>query len=291
MAHAAMKPFGTRDRIMLTRSMTSDVAHHANESECGWLLVGHGTREQCGIDEFLATGRLVSQAATGHLIEPAFLEFARPTIAEALETLVARGARRVVVVPLLLFSAGHAQRDIPLAVRAAAAAHPEVSIAEAAHLGCHRLLLELSARRYEEAIAAAPPAAESETALVLVGRGSHDPAATAEMQRFLELRRAMTPVGHAIKCFVSMAEPRLEAVLDGFAECGARRVIVQPHLLFDGVLVDRIGSAVAGHAQHHPRTHWQVAAHLGCDSLLADAIAARAGEAVDFHKILGPTVA
>jgi len=191
---------------------------------------------------------------------------------------------------VLLFSAGHAKRDIPLAVRAAAAAHPQVSIAEAAHLGCHQLVLELSARRYDQALAAAPPATESETALVLVGRGSHDASATAEMQRFLELRRGMRPVGQAAVCFVSMAEPKLEAVLDAMAEGGARRVIVQPHLLFGGVLVDRIASAVARQAQRHPQTHWQVAAHLGCDPLLVDAIVGRAKEAVDFQKILGPTV-
>ena len=37
-----------------------------------------------------------------------------------------------------------------------------------------------------------------------------------------------------------MAEPSLEDVLDAAAGWSARRVVVQPHLLFGGVLLDRI---------------------------------------------------
>src|SRR6476646_7331453 len=89
--------------------------------DCGLLVVGHGSREAVGVEEFLATARLVAEAAHPAPVEACFLEFARPTIAEGFRALAARGVRRIVVAPALLFSAGHDLRDIPAAVASVAA--------------------------------------------------------------------------------------------------------------------------------------------------------------------------
>jgi sirohydrochlorin ferrochelatase len=53
-------------------------------------------------------------------------------------------------------------------------------------------------------------------------------------------------------------------------------VVVQPHLLFAGALVDRIATAVARLAGEYPETQWLVSAHLGPSELVADAIVDRA---------------
>ena len=110
----------------------------------GLLLVGHGTREEAGVAEFLAVAELVRQR-TATLVEPCFLELARPMIAEGVARLAERGARRITVVPALLFAAGHAKRDIPLAVAETAVRFPELSVRYAAPLECHDRVLELSA--------------------------------------------------------------------------------------------------------------------------------------------------
>ena len=98
----------------------------------GVLLVGHGSREPEGVTEFLDTARLVAQRAGQAVVEPCFLEFARPTIDEGYCRLIERGARRVVVVPALLFAAGHGRRDIPAAVAAVAAKNLAVSVQQVA---------------------------------------------------------------------------------------------------------------------------------------------------------------
>jgi sirohydrochlorin ferrochelatase len=251
------------------------------QHEIGVLLVGHGSREQVGRDEFLATVRLVTQLADRMAVEACFLEFSGPTIGEGFKALAerppaGRRVRSVVVVPVLLFSAGHAQRDIPAAVRAAAAEYPEIVVVQADHLGCHTELLALSELRYDEALARAAPAPAEDTALVMVGRGSPDAEATAEMLRFAQLRRQQTPVAQMATGFVALAEPSLEDVLDQAAEWGARRVVVQPHLLFGGVLLDRIQDVVTRQTERHPCIEWLLSEHLGPAPHVARAIIARA---------------
>lgn len=240
--------------------------------------MGHGSREPAGVAEFQAVAGRVAQLAGERAVEACFLEFAEPAIADGFRTLVRRGVRRVVVVPVLLFAAGHAKRDIPAAVSAVAAETPEVTVGWAHHLGCHEKILALSRLRYDEATAQGT-ACGDDTVLVVVGRGSRDAEATAEMRRFVELRSRATPVRHAWTSFVAMAEPTLTGVLDEATDCGAKRIVVQPHLLFGGVLVERIALAVADYAARYPQLQWITTGHLGPADLVAQALLDRAREA------------
>ena len=56
-------------------------------------------------------------------------EFCRPTIAEAIESVIREGAIRVLVIPSMLTPGGvHAERDIPRALDALRIVHPAVAI-------------------------------------------------------------------------------------------------------------------------------------------------------------------
>jgi sirohydrochlorin ferrochelatase len=216
---------------------------HRHDRE-GILLVGHGTRDRAGIAEFHAAAALVNELTDGRPVAPCFLELATPSIAKGIEQLVASGATRIVVVPLLLFSAGHAKRDIPAAVAAAAAGHPGLTIQQTATLECNPQILALSARRFREAIAKLPPIPAISTLVLLVGRGSLNPDATAEMRRFASLRIDQTPVGRMSVCFLAMQQPSLADALADAAASDFQRIVVQPHLLFTGELHEQVRCAV-----------------------------------------------
>src|SRR5688500_6845827 len=85
----------------------------------GILLVGHGTRSELGTRQYLALAASLARAVAPLAVEPAFLELKQPEIDTAVGKLVARGATRLVTMPLLLFAAGHVKRDIPEQVRTA----------------------------------------------------------------------------------------------------------------------------------------------------------------------------
>ncbi len=259
--------------------------HQDSQSDVseGLLLVGHGTRDPAGVAEFLETAAEVATLVASRPVEPCFLELAAPRIDEGVARLIERGARRLTVVPLLLFAAGHARRDIPRAVAAALADYPEIAVRQTSPLGCHPGLVRLSVSRYEEAIAAAGPAmsetSAASTLLLLVGRGSNDPRATAEMLRFAGLRAAATPVGRTETCFFAMAEPRFADVLPRTAELDYSRIVVQPHLLFQGELLSQIGHQVASINAAHRDRQWLLSRHLGPDPALSRVIAEMAATA------------
>lgn len=243
----------------------------------GLVIVGHGTRDQAGLDEFLRLVELVRRSAPAVAVEPAFLEFAEPSIPDAIATLVAGGARRVEVLPLLLFAAGHAKEDIPAEVARAAERHPEVELNLTQYLGCHQALIELSVLRGREALERADASTSADTLLLMIGRGSHDPTANAEMCQFARLRYEAAPCGRLDVAFTAMTKPSLNEGLEVASQLRFRKVLVQPHLLFQGELLARVREAVGKVAQKKSDKEWVCADHLGAHPLLARAVLDRAG--------------
>jgi sirohydrochlorin cobaltochelatase len=120
----------------------------------------------------------------------------------------------------------------------------------------------------------------ADTAVVLVGRGSSDPDANAEICKVARLLWEGRGFDAVEPSFVSLAEPSVPATLERVRRLGARRVVVAPYFLFPGVLPDRIAAQSAAFAADHPVLDVRVADVIGdCDEL-ADLVLARYHEAL-----------
>lgn len=242
------------------------------------LVVGHGTRSAQGRAEFQELLALISQQLKTGTVHGCFLEMAQPNIPAALQRLAQQGFRDVVVLPLLLFAAGHAKLDIPREARQAAAKWG-LQLTFAAPLGTHPQLMELSAYRFREAVKSA--AVDPEDVLwVLVGRGSRDSSATTHFEQFASLsqqRRRCAAVRHA---FLAMADPRLESIAEEARKTPHKVVVAQPHLLFHGELLQRLQRIVNTQDQLTLRQQWLRTEHLGPHRLLAAAVVDRYRQAI-----------
>lgn len=240
----------------------------------GVMVVGHGTADPVGAEETRQVARQVAELMPGVPVELGFLEVIGPTIADAVTALAGRSCTEVVVAPLLLFAAGHARRDVPEAVREAAAA-AGVRAAQSEPLGCHEAVVRLAAERRREAVAGLTPVPDAETVLVVIGRGSSDPTARAQLDAFV---RETRPTQSRVELgFVAAARPTLDEALGAAARGGAvRRVVVQPHLLFRGHVEEQVSAALNRGRQAHPEIEWVQAARLGADTLVAQAVVDRA---------------
>lgn len=241
----------------------------------GILLIGHGTRDVAGVREFLTLAELIKQFAAPIPVEACFLELAEPSIAEGVERLAKAGVRRMLVAPLLLFSAGHHQRDVPDAVNAALAAHPGITTAQLPALNDHPRVLALSQRRLSEARRIGNPGVNDEHAgnrlLLVVGRGSSDAAATGRLRDFAAQRAVAAGVQAVLSCFVHGQRPKLADGIALAAKSSAQAILVQPHLLFQGLVYQEIAAAVEAAASQCNKS-WQIAAPLGPDPEIARAI-------------------
>lgn len=239
----------------------------------GVLVVGHGTADPVGAAETRAVAAGVATLLPGVPVELGFLEVIGPSIGESLGRLAARGCREVIAAPLLLFAAGHAKRDIPSAVAAAAAALG-IAVRQAEPFGLDADIVALAARRRRQAGAALPPCAE--TTLVVIGRGSSDPEAVPQLQRFVAATLEAEAVPRRLVLgFVAAARPSVPEALAAAADPQAgsvRRILVQPHLLFRGHVEDQVTAAVRSARASLPEIEWLQAARLGPDVLVSRAV-------------------
>ena len=106
----------------------------------GIVIVDHGSR-RAESNELLLEVVAQFQRITGlPIVEPAHMELAEPSIAQAFAAAVAQGATAVVVFPYFLAPGRHWRSDIPRLAAAAAAQHPGVKSLVTAPLGLHPLM-------------------------------------------------------------------------------------------------------------------------------------------------------
>jgi sirohydrochlorin cobaltochelatase len=146
------------------------------------LIVGHGSREESGnqeIRDFVAQWRA---RQPGWRIEVCFIEFASPSLHDGLGA-AAQGARRVLVLPLILNAAGHVKMEIPEAIEHARAL-PAGEFLYGPHLTACDPILAILKRQLRRAMAALDMPDPTTTGVVLLGRGSSDRAPTATWPRW-----------------------------------------------------------------------------------------------------------
>ncbi len=238
---------------------------NAHGARTGVLLVGHGTRSEPGRRQCRA---LADEIAAGldervFAAELAYLEMASPTIDEGVARLLAQQVERLIVVPLLLFAAGHAKEDIPAAVRSALATAglPNLPIVHAEPIGLQEAVIELAAIRFHET--ADDSIRPEQTCLLLIGRGSRDAEATADLRQLGELLHQRLGIGQTQVGFLAMAQPSAPDIIQAAATSNFPQIVVQPHLLFHGELLDRLEQSIRAAAAQTPGKTWRRGRVLG----------------------------
>ncbi|MEU7803499.1 uroporphyrinogen-III C-methyltransferase [Micromonospora arborensis] len=253
----------------------------------GLVIVGHGTRSAAGVDQFAALVERVRRRGDTGDVEGGFIELSRPPLTDAVGALVARGHRALVALPLVLTAAGHGKGDIPAAMAREQERHPGLTYRYGRPLGPHPLLHDALEQRIDAALAGADRADtalsgadRADTWVALIGRGSTDPDANAEVAKVARLLWEGRGYAGVEPGFVSLAQPSVPAVLERLRLLGARRIVVAPYFLFAGVLPDRIVAQSAEFAAAHPDLDVRVAEVIGDCDALADLVRERYAEAL-----------
>ena len=241
------------------------------------LIAGHGTRDDAGAEAFRAFVRELGRRRPDLPVAGGFIELSPPPLGDAVAELVERGVRRFAAVPLMLVSAGHAKGDIPAALAREKERHPGISYTYGRPLGPHPALLNVLERRLDDAIGDQDRA---EVTVLLVGRGSTDPDANAEVFKAARLLWEGRGYAGVETAFVSLAAPDVPSGLDRCVALGARKIVVLPYFLFTGILPDGVGRQTEEGAAAHPQTPVASADVIGPEPELLDLVLERYEEAV-----------
>lgn len=92
------------------------------------ILFAHGARDPEWAAPFGMIQRQLQAALPSAQVELAFQDFMTPTLEAAVAQAVARGARRVVLVPLFMAQGGHLKQDLPLLVGKIRERYPQLEL-------------------------------------------------------------------------------------------------------------------------------------------------------------------
>ncbi len=243
------------------------------------LFVGHGSKDPDGNEEVRKFVATVAPEIDVPILETCFLEFEGPDMHQGLETCVKRGATRVVVIPIILFSAGHAKIHVPAAIDEAREKYPHVQFVYGRPVGIHEQVVEILTARLREA-GLNSPEEHPGTAVLIVGRGSSDPDANSDICKMSRLFWEKWKADLVETAFMGVTFPLFDDGVERCIKLGARHVVVLPYFLFTGVLIKRMADYMEQCRQRYPQVRFTLAEYFGFHPLLKTVIKDRVNEAL-----------
>lgn len=239
------------------------------------VLVGHGSLLSASGASMIRIAVRLRERGVAPIVEAGFLNYSRPTFADAVAKCQTQGATQIIVQPYFLIAGYYATNDLPALVRRVADDYPALHFVIANVFADHPALVTLAQKR----LAAANPTPTATTGLLFVAHGTPITAANAPIERVLIQVQSAMGYGVASVGYLECNDPTIPAAFAQLAEQGVQHIMVLPYFLHLGRHVRQDLPALFEQARtHHGAIDIQVADHLEYDPLLVDVAEARIRE-------------
>jgi len=114
------------------------------------LLLGHGSRARGANQALYKTAQLVKEKGDYEIVECAFLSLNPPYLPQGIDRCIARGARKIILIPYFLLAGEHVLRDLPEKIAQERARHPDIEIVIGRPIGSHPKIAEIVLERIRE---------------------------------------------------------------------------------------------------------------------------------------------
>jgi len=114
--------------------------------------MAHGSRISEANNAAREVAAMVQDMTGFEIVEVSFRELHEPNIQQGIDSCVAKGAQRILLMPYFLFMGAHVQHDLPEEIATAKERYPELIMEMGGHLGVHRKLAEIEAERIGESL-------------------------------------------------------------------------------------------------------------------------------------------
>ena len=260
---------------------------NARPKDTGIIICGHGSRAKIAEQEFASIVLALRARYPDIPIEYGFLEYSSPNIHMALDRLLAQGVRTIFAVPGMLFSATHAQNDIPSVLTTYRQKHAGLTIKYGKELGLHEQMIAAFQHRIMAAVGLDDmPDCEHEagalydTLLVVVGRGTSVATANAEAAKLTRIVAENMGFGWCETVYSGVTFPSVGRGLEMAVKLGFKRVVVAPYFLFSGRLIGRINAYVEKVAAENPHITFMLADYLRDQTHVIDTFVIRIAETI-----------
>ncbi|WP_052404885.1 sirohydrochlorin chelatase [Bacillus rubiinfantis] len=191
------------------------------------VYIAHGSRRIAANQEFCTFIQSVIRNISTPIQTYGFLEHAAPTVIQAIEAVIDKGATDITLVPIFLLPGIHVNEDIP----DISACFPGVNFHYGKPLGADNILLDILQERLIEA---GFQGWESE-AVLLVGHGSRTAGANTQ---FCKLTNSLAEkISRPIH---SASITRAELYQHTASRLKTQKVYILPHFLFSGSYITKM---------------------------------------------------
>jgi sirohydrochlorin ferrochelatase len=235
------------------------------------VFISHGSRNEQGNKVFVSFIEKVISTGKSTNASYGFLENARPTIFEAVEACILKGASSVTVVPALLLPGIHANVDIPDELERVRQKYPEIKIFYGEPLGVNETILEIVLDRLKKQ----GFTGMNSEAILLVGHGSRDPLAAEEFEKLAG--RVRETVQSKVDTGYITTQPFYGEKLVA-TDTSAKKYIL-PFLLYTGGFTAKIEETVENIMIQYPAKETVLCEPVGFDDRLGELLLQRVDEA------------
>ena len=241
------------------------------------IVVGHGSLRSASGSAMIRIAARLREQGVAPIVEAGFLNYNRPTFAEAVEKCLAQGANELIVQPYFLIAGVYVVTDLPKLVKATMPSERGVHFHMAEPLGAHTALVKLAYKRLQ----AVDPVPDQTTGLLFVAHGTPMEAANVPLTRVLQRVQTMAGYGPAVMGYLDCNQPDIPTAIAQLVETGVPRIAILPYFLQLGRHVcDDLPTLFAEAKVRHPTTEIRIAEPLGYDLLLVEAVAERIMSAI-----------
>lgn len=146
------KPLGMHDGVISAYSQGVTDVLAGNIADTALLVVGRGGRDSATNADAYALARLLSDKTGISTFEVAFAATAKPTLADGIARCVQTGARRIVILPDVLYD-GALYAAIQAQVKREQVKNPDIALVMTAPLDAHLGVIQAASQRYHAALA------------------------------------------------------------------------------------------------------------------------------------------
>ncbi|MDF2855401.1 MAG: hypothetical protein K0Q87_1252 [Neobacillus sp.] len=197
------------------------------------IFIAHGSRRQEANEKFIAFIRGVMKRSGAAVQNFGFIEHAEPTIRQAIEECMKKGAKEITIVPVLLLPGIHANEDIPAACKG----YPHVAFHYGKPIGVDEIMINLLYDR----LSCAGFGQHADDTVLLVGHGSREPSASIEFEKLAKSLSAKIAREVHIGYLTTSVSYQ-----DKIKQLSDKNIYILPYLLFSGGYTLKMKKEISG---------------------------------------------
>ncbi len=234
------------------------------------ILVGHGSLRQASGASMIRLAALLRKQGVAPIATAGFLNFSKPTVADAVERCARKGATHIVVQPYFLIPGFYVKRILPKLIAEARAAHPALTFSIADAFEYHPALVQMVLDR------AAVARTKARCALLLIAHGTPHEEANAPIYEVAKTLRGLDYAAVQVS-FMEINTPDIAKGIQKLVdETSAEQIVAAPYFLqLGGHVALDLPEAIGTAQEVYPNIDLKLADYLSYDALLTEVIAQR----------------